>query len=541
MAKGVDEEWIPIIIRFKDYVDTGMIEELENLTYLKIKYNAQGPLLVNLGNIHTLTCEIQDYDKLEEFTKIYQDKILYVENNFKQYISKDSIVGETSDIMQIINSFNIVGDSYQADSIHQLEEDVRWWITLTRANEVWNLKLNGRNITGEGVSIAILDAGIDDAWLETPGGIFYKNGTGEVIINIEGSMGLIWDTSNTSYDPVPDTHPYGVNHGTCVAGSAAGGSGRGVAKGANIIDIRVINWDYSYDPSLLMYWIAWCVANRDEYNITVINFSDGTDNPLCISQTLTDLMNYVHLFCGIVVCLGLGNNVNKLKSVTHPTEAEFAISSGACTRFGLPSSITSFGPTWDCKPKPEVLSPSASGHTSLSAPETAGVVAMLAQTCKELNIPRWEWSLRIRAAIIRAASMNDVLLPGWDPASGYGLLNALDAFHQINDTSSWSKHVEVAKWPYTFTYPDGVYLIPLGPILLPIYYWNVRVTVECDGQDMTPCIVWLQDFKPINSLATIGDLQKVFITTLGQQNSITYQVLSLTPNVFFPPAIAVWI
>ncbi|MEM3587482.1 MAG: S8 family serine peptidase, partial [Candidatus Jordarchaeaceae archaeon] len=394
---------------------------------------------------------------------------------------------------------------------------------------------------GEGVSIAFLDAGIDDAWLETPDGVFYKNGIGEVIVNIEGSTGIIWDTCNTTYDPVPDIHPYGVNHGTSVAGNAAGGKGRGIAKGANIIDIRVIDWDYSYDPFTLTYWISWCVANRDKYNITVINLSDGTDNPLRMSQTLTDLMNYVQRFCGIVFCLGLGNNANKLKSVTHPCEAEYAISSGACNIYGLPSSITSFGPTWDCKPKPEVISPSASGHTSLSASTTAGVAALLAQTCKELNISRAEWSLRIRAAIIRAASLNDILLPGWDPGAGYGLLNALTAFHQINDTSSWSKHVAVAKWPYTFTYPDGVYLIFLGPILLPIYYWNVRVTVECDGQDMTPYFVWLQDFKPINSLAVIGDLQGAFIMSLGQKYSITYQVLSLTSNVFFPPAVAVWI
>ena len=331
------------------------------------------------------------------------------------------------------------------------------------------------------------------------------------------------------------------SNGTAVAGCAAGGSGLGVARGANIIDIRVINRDFTYDPSNLVFWIMWCAANRDEYNISVINFSDGTTNPLGMSRTLTDIMNYVYRYCGIVVCLAVGNAYNKIRTVAHPGICEFALTSGACDKNGLPSSITSFGPTWDGYPKPEVLAPSTSGHTSLAGPETSGVAAMLAQTCKELNIPRREWSFRIRAAIIRAAAMNDILLPGWDPGAGYGLLNALDAFNQINDTSSWSKHVEVAKWPYTFASPDGIYFIPLGPILLPIYYWNVRVTVECDGQDISPCMVWVQDFEPINSLATIGDLEGQWIMTLGQKNSITYQVLSLTPYVFFPPAIVGWI
>ncbi|MBS7270631.1 MAG: S8 family serine peptidase [Candidatus Freyarchaeota archaeon] len=539
MAKSLEGGWIPITIRFKDYLNASMVEELENLTYLKIKRNANGePFLVNLGDIHILSCEIQGYEKLEELTKNYRDKILYVENNFKQQLSPN-IVNETQNIIQTMSILDKNGEP-QAEDIGQ-QQIIRWWVELTHAPEVWNLKINDRNITGQGVSIAFLDAGIDDKEFEIPGGHFYKEGVGEVILNIEGTTGIIYDTINTTYDPVPDIHPYGVNHGTACAGTAAGGEGRGVAKGANIIDIRVIDWDFGYDPTTLMYWMAWCVANRDKYNITVINFSDGTDNPIRMSQTLTEMINYIQLYCGIVVCLAVGNNANRIKSVSNPGNAEFAITSGAANKYGLPSTITSFGPTWDGHPKPEVLSPSTSGHTSLAGPTTAGICAMLAQTCKELNIPRDEWSLRIRAAIIRSASMNDILLPGWDPASGYGLLNAFDAFHQINDTSSWSKHVVFAKWPYTFAYPDGVYLIPLGSTLLPIYYWNVRVTVECVGQDMSPHLVWLQDFKPINSLTVIGDLQGVWIMSLGQKNSITYQVLALTPLVFFPPASVVWL
>lgn len=541
MVKSLDGEWIPIMIRFKDYINTSLVEELENLNYLNIKRDTYGdPFLVNLGDIHMLPCEIQGYDKLEEFTKQYQDEILYVENDFRQYLSPEGVVNETLEILQTINSQDKEGESYQAKDTTK-QEIPKWWVALTHAHEVWVLQLNGRNITGQGVSIAFLDAGIDDKAFENEAGDFYKNYTGEVILNIEGATGIVIDTSGTDYDPIPDTYPYGVNHGTAVAGASAGGSGLGVARGTNIIDIRIIDWDFGYDPSSLVFWMMWCAANRDEYNISVINFSDGTTNPLRMSKTLTDMMNYVYRYCGIVVCLAVGNDYNKIRTVAHPGNAEYAITSGASDKNGLPSSITSFGPTWDGYPKPEVLAPSTSGHTSLSGPETSGVAALLAQACKELDIPRGEWSFRIRAAIIRAAAMNDILLPGWDPGSGYGPLNAFDAFNQINDTSSWSKHVEVAKWPYTFASPDGVYFIPLGAFLLPIYYWNVRVTVECDGQDISPHIVWVQDFQPINSLATIGDLEGQWIMTLGQKNSITYQVLSLTPYVFFPPAIVGWI
>jgi len=283
MAKSMDEEWIPVMVRFKEYINESLVEELDNLSYLRVRRDAHGnPLLVNLGDIHVLPCDIRGYDKLEEFTKRYQNRIMYVENNFRQYMSP-IIVNETEEILQTISSQGVDGKVYQPKGAKQPAEP-KWWVALTKAPQVWSLQLNGNDITGRGVSIVFLDAGIDDWQFETPEGNFTKT-QGEVILNIEGSTGIVIDTSNTPYDPIPDIHPYGVNHGTACAGAAAGGDNRGVAKGANIIDIRVIDWDFGYDPANLIFWMAWCAANRDKYNISVINFSDGTDNPIRMSRT----------------------------------------------------------------------------------------------------------------------------------------------------------------------------------------------------------------------------------------------------------------
>jgi hypothetical protein len=542
MAKSIgDNAWIPVIIRFNNYIDTSMIEELENLTYLKVRCTAQGdPLVVNLGDIHAIGCEIQGYNNLEEFTKQYQNEILYVENSSEQQLSPDAMINETSYMLQTNNSGGTNGGSCQINDIQQ-QQEIKWWVSITQAPEVWDSQVNGQNITGQGTSIAFLDGGINDWEFNTPAGLYYKNGTSGVILDINGFTGMVYNIPlNTSYNPVPDTYPAGVPHGTAVAAAAAGGNNFGIAPGANIINIYVINQDFTYDPTNVMYWMGWCVANRDNYNISAINFSDGTTDPLYESQTLTDMINYIQQYCGIVVCLAAGNSANQIRTIAYPGTAEYAITSGSCNDLGLPSSLTSFGPSWDGSPKPELLAPAAGGYTSLSAPATAGVVALLAQTCEALNISRDEWSLRIRAAIIRGASMNQILLPDWNPASGYGLLNALDSFQQISNTSSWSEHVEVATWPYTFASPDGVYIILLGPIALTVYYWNVRVTVECDGQDTGPYLVGVQGFQPIGSLATIGNLQGAWIMTMGQKNSIDYEVFSLTPNVFFPPAVVGW-
>jgi subtilisin family serine protease len=96
------------------------------------------------------------------------------------------------------------------------------------ATQVWNIQVNGTNLTGEGITIGIIDTGVDYTHPDL-GGCF---GAG---CKVFGG----WDFVNDDADPMD-----GMGHGTHVASIAAGkGVLDGVAPDAKIYAYRVLNND----------------------------------------------------------------------------------------------------------------------------------------------------------------------------------------------------------------------------------------------------------------------------------------------------------
>src|SRR5215208_5607209 len=149
---------------------------------------------------------------------------------------------------------------------------------------------------GTGVGIAVLDSGLDPnhtAFTQESGSAsrvaFSKDFTGE----------------NRTDDP------YG--HGTHVASIAAGngavaqGAYRGIAPGAKVVNLRVLNSQGKGSVSSLLAAIDWLKTNKTTYNIRVVNMSLGTAavdsykvDPLCLAvRSLAD--------AGVVVVAAAGN------------------------------------------------------------------------------------------------------------------------------------------------------------------------------------------------------------------------------------------
>src|SRR6476469_3539981 len=121
--------------------------------------------------------------------------------------------------------------------------------------------LGTNNLDGSGVTIALLDSGIDKNHksFATSGKIkFSKDFTGE----------------NRTDDP--------WGHGTHVAAIAAGdgaptaGAYEGIAPAASLVNLRVLNSQGVGRVSNVLAALDWLLANKSNYGVDVVNMSLGT-------------------------------------------------------------------------------------------------------------------------------------------------------------------------------------------------------------------------------------------------------------------------
>lgn len=229
------------------------------------------------------------------------------------------------------------------------------------------------------IVIAIIDTGI---------------ATGHV--DLDGGKVIGWkDLVNNKTAPYDDN-----GHGTHVASITAGtGEGnatyKGVAYGAALVGIKVLDRRGSGSLSTVDAGIEWAIANKATYGIRAINLSlgtsassDGTDSTSVAVNKAVDN--------GIVALVAAGNSGPARYTIGSPGAAEKAITVGAMSDVGhLGFNLASFssrGPTADNRIKPDVASPgykitaadykTTNGYveysgTSMATPFTAGVAALM--------------------------------------------------------------------------------------------------------------------------------------------------------------------
>ena len=213
---------------------------------------------------------------------------------------------------------------------------------------------------GSGVGVAVIDSGISNS----------NAFSGRITAFYDFTNG--WAVSTTPKDP------YG--HGTHVAGLIAGSGSPsgdvypGVAPGANLIGLRVLDSLGQGYTSTVIAAIEFATANRQWLGIDVINLSLG--HPVFESAATDPLAQAVEaaVRAGIVVVTSAGNyGINPTTGevgyagVTSPGIAPSAITVGAVDTAGTTrhsddtvAPYSSRGPTWyDGRSKPDVVAP---GH-----------------------------------------------------------------------------------------------------------------------------------------------------------------------------------
>ncbi len=244
-------------------------------------------------------------------------------------------------------------------------------------------------------------------------------------------------------------------HGTHVAGVAAGsgvssnGEISGIAPDAELVGLRITTVAEAIKA------LQWCVENKDEMNLKVINMSLGEVarrghkfDPWALAvQKATE--------AGLVVCVAAGNEGPNPGSISTPGIYPGAITVGAYDSKGTADMSddtvwknSSQGPTIDGVSKPDVLAPGVSifgplapgsgldnaalphrgsdyfaiSGTSQATPMIAGLAALLLQANPELDAEGIK-------AIMRKASGEPPIHPASGKAApdGAGLVDAAKA------------------------------------------------------------------------------------------------------------------
>jgi len=244
------------------------------------------------------------------------------------------------------------------------DHDVRATMATTNvaigADQAWAGIDGLAGVTGAGVGVAVIDSGIAN----------HPALKSRVVASVD------FTSSNGRGDD-----QYG--HGTHVAGiiAAASSSTTGVAPGAHLVSLKVLNADGSGKTSDVIAAIDYAVSVKDKYRLRVINLSLGhpvveswRDDPLC--QAVERAYR-----AGLVVVASAGNmgkladGRQVLGGITSPGNSPFALTVGALNTKGTPfrsddvvATYSSKGPTrFDLLIKPDLVAP-GNRIESLAAP-----------------------------------------------------------------------------------------------------------------------------------------------------------------------------
>lgn len=306
-----------------------------------------------------------------------------------------------------------------------------------------------QGFSGSGVTIAILDSGVDD--LNHP----------DLPSAVGGLTMLNGDSGVFAVGNPPDRH----GHGTEVAGAALGrgdamGNHRGTAPGASLFDAQIEDSLGRSSGASVLACIEWIYWNWNSVTppIRVVNISFGWNRAASGSHPLTHAVNMLAAR-NITAVVAAGNHGDCDTTAAGDTAgiglmaaSPTALTVGAMDHMGtidrtddVISGMSREGGTisWVKKPdvvayggqctvdcpdggcvggttaRPIMTTDSGGGYvavvgTSIAAPQVAGLCAAYVEA--------WNYSSRSPVSAVRS-SAEDLGAPGWDPIFGHGLID----------------------------------------------------------------------------------------------------------------------
>ncbi len=307
---------------------------------------------------------------------------------------------------------------------------VEWNVDRVNAPKVW-----AQGFTGQGVTVGVVDTGID---VNHPALKAVYRGTKE-----DGTMDHnynFFDATKGRKDAYDDNM-----HGTHVSGTIAGHANgdapaTGVAPGAKLIGSKILSASGSGTLQGVMKGLEWMLAPTDSNGQNadpskapdIISNSWGTNNGK--DQSFRKLLQ-AFLAAGITPVFAAGNSGPRAGSVGTPGSNPEVISVAATDKADKVASFSSRGPSpikdekTGSDRKPDISAP---GHqitstvpgggyktisgTSMATPAVSGVIALLLSKHKDLT----------NDEIVKAinTTARDIDAPGYDYNAGNGIIDA---------------------------------------------------------------------------------------------------------------------
>jgi len=273
-----------------------------------------------------------------------------------------------------------------------------------------------KGYTGEGVTVALIDTGADGE---------HKALAGKIV-----AFKDFVNNQTASYDD--------NGHGTHCASLVAGEKGMGVAPGAKLVVIKVMDQEGACYLSDALNALDWCLENKERYGIGVVSFSVGGESPSDGTSLLDEACNKI-VENGLVMCVAAGNSGPAASSIVIPGDAENVITVGAVDRSGNIFELSSRGPTAKGDTKPDLVTlgvdvvsalagskngKSSISGTSMAVPQVSGAVALLLQAKSDLA------PADLKRVLLKTA--DDLGPSGLDNVYGYGALNLTGALASIS-------------------------------------------------------------------------------------------------------------
>jgi subtilisin family serine protease len=266
-------------------------------------------------------------------------------------------------------------------------QSIPWGILRVHADLAW-----GRS-RGAGIAVAVVDTGIESK---------HDDLKGRVVLGPNFN-----NPRKTSEDD--------NGHGTHVAGTIGASDNSvgvvGVAPSCVLIGVKVLDRTGSGWLSDVAAGIDWSADNGAQ----VINLSLGTTTDAAV---LRDAVNRA-LGAGVILCAAAGNDGDDTPQ--YPAAYDAVVGVAAIDSSDQPATFSTFGSFVDLAGPGVKVSSTYKGNTyatlsgtSMACPHTAGTAALALGSGKAAS----------DVSAILNATADDILDPGWDERTGFGVVNA---------------------------------------------------------------------------------------------------------------------